>query len=135
ARGWVGGLVRLPLAPELDPRAGEARRKGVRQVVVAGDGEHRGAERGEETGGAFVLLPPAAVGQIARGDDELGAELPHEAREGRLDLPILACTRVKIGYVQEAYRHDRMRLYIHERHGRRLRRDLRRPLSGPAGRR
>src|SRR5207248_564913 len=63
----------------------------------------------------LVPLPSPAVGQIARGDDELGAEPPHEAREGRLDLPILACTRVKIGYVQEAYRHDRMRLYIHER--------------------
>jgi hypothetical protein len=57
-----------------------------------------------------VLSAPAAVGQVAGGDDELGSEPLHERRQGRHDLRILVCTRVKIGYVEEAHRHDRMRL-------------------------
>jgi hypothetical protein len=37
--------------------------------------------------------------------------------------------------MEEARRHDRMRLYIHERDGRRLFGDLRRPLPRAPGRR
>ena len=68
------------------------------------------AERAQEPRGPLVLVPPAAVGQIARGDDELRIEPLDERGERRLDLRILACTRVKIGYMKDAYRHDRMRL-------------------------
>jgi hypothetical protein len=51
-----------------------------------------------------------AVRQVARGDDELGLDVLDQARERLLDFGILACTRVQIGYMEEAPRHDRMRL-------------------------
>jgi hypothetical protein len=57
-----------------------------------------------------VLLAGAPVGEIARGDDQLWADPADEGGQGLLDLQILTCTRVKIGYMEEACRHDRMRL-------------------------
>ena len=75
-----------------------------------GTGEHRRPERTEEPGGPLVLLAAPAVGQVARGDDQLGLEPFDERGEGLLDRRILRCTRVQVGYMEEAPRHDRMRL-------------------------
>jgi hypothetical protein len=58
----------------------------------------------------LVLLTGSAVGEIARRDDQFRADPADEGGEGLLDLRILVCTRVKIGYMEEACRHDRMRL-------------------------
>jgi hypothetical protein len=58
----------------------------------------------------LMLLPPPAVRQVARRDDERRLDPAHEGGERRLDLGSLVCTRVEIGYMEEACRHDRMRL-------------------------
>jgi hypothetical protein len=58
----------------------------------------------------LVLVSAAAVREVAGGHDQLGADPPDEGGEGLLDLRILVCTRVEIGYMEEACRHDRMRL-------------------------
>ena len=60
----------------------------------------------------FVLVPAPPVGEVARGDDQLGVHPAEQAAQRRLDLRILTCTRVEIGYMEDARRHDRMRLYI-----------------------
>ena len=78
--------------------------------MVSGHGEHRGAERAEEARRVLVLLAPAAIREIAGRDDERRLDPAHERGERRLDLWSLVCTRVKIGYMEEACRHDRMRL-------------------------
>ena len=58
----------------------------------------------------LVLLSGSAVGEIARGDDQFRPDPPDEGGQRLLDLQILTCTRMKIGYMEEACRHDRMRL-------------------------
>jgi len=57
-----------------------------------------------------VLIPSAAMREIPRSDDQLGLHTADQCRERTLDLRILACTRVQIGYMEEGGRHDRMRL-------------------------
>src|SRR5581483_7376365 len=65
-------LGRLPLPLELPPRGAEAGGNGVRDVVVARNGDDGRAERAEERRGALVLLPAAAMGQIAGREHEVG---------------------------------------------------------------
>ena len=72
--------------------------------------EHRRPERAQEPGRVLVLLAGSAVREIARGDDQFGADSPDEGAQRLLDLQILTCTRMEIGYMEEACRHDRMRL-------------------------
>jgi hypothetical protein len=50
------------------------------------------------------------MGQVARGDDDVRVDPLDEGRQGALDLPVFTCTRVKIGYMEDPRRHDRMRL-------------------------
>ena len=102
-------LGRLPDPLELRPRAHEARRR-VREVVVAGHGEHRRPERAQQLRGALELLPAAAVREIAGRDHELGLEPLHEPRQRLLDLPLRMCTRVQVGYMEEPRGHNRTRL-------------------------
>ena len=78
--------------------------------MISGHGEHRGAERPQKQGCLLVLLAPAPVGEIARGDDQRRPDPSHEGGERRLDFGSLVCTRMEIGYMEEARRHDRMRL-------------------------
>ena len=66
------GLGRLPVPLELGERAREARREGVRDVVVPGDRDHGRAERAQEGGRCRVLLRASPVRQVAARDDELG---------------------------------------------------------------
>ena len=67
-------------------------------------------EGAEEPGGPLVLVAAAAVGEIAGRDDQLRLEALDEPRERPLDRGVLRCTRVQVGYMEEAPRHDRMRL-------------------------
>ena len=57
-----------------------------------------------------MLLAAAAVSQVAGGEDQLRLQPFDEGGEGVLDRRVFMCTRVEIGYMQEAPRHDRMRL-------------------------
>ena len=57
-----------------------------------------------------MLVAAAPMGQVARRDDELRLEPFDEGGECVLDRRILRCTRVQVGYMEEAPRHDRMRL-------------------------
>ncbi len=102
--------MRLPLPLELRERACEPSREGVRHVVVARHGDDGRPEGAEESGRPLVLVSPATVGQVARGHDHFGLDPLDQGRQGSLDRGILACTRVQIGYMEEATRHDRMRL-------------------------
>ena len=108
--GRVRRLGRLPLPLEFGPRPREAGRERVREVVIPRHCKQRCLEGAEKPGGVLVLLAGAPVGEIARGDDQLRADPTDEGGQGLLDLKILTCTRVKIGYMEEACRHDRMRL-------------------------
>ncbi len=84
--------------------------KRVREVVVAGHGEHRDAERAEEPVRALVLGAAAPVREIAGGDDHLGRDPLDERGERALDLGVLPLAHVEVGDVEDACGHDRMRL-------------------------
>src|SRR5581483_9908977 len=107
---FAGASRKRRAALELDIRPREPRGKRVRHVVIPRDGQDRHAERGEEAVRALVLLSAAAVSQITRSDDQLRPDTADQRTERLLDLRILACTRVQIGYMEEGGRHDRMRL-------------------------
>jgi hypothetical protein len=78
--------------------------------VIAGDGEHGRSERTKEPRRSFVLVAPPAICEVAGGDDHIWADTVDERSECVLHLRILACTDVEIGYMEEACRHNRMRL-------------------------
>ena len=103
-------LGRLPLPIELRPRSREAGRKRVRQVVVSRNGEHGHAEGTEEPRRLLVLPAPPSVREVAGGDDHLRPHPAYERGQRLLDVRRLLCTRMEIGYMEEACRHDRMRL-------------------------
>lgn len=65
-------LDRLPLPLELGPRAREARRERVRDVVVAWDHEQGPLEPAQKRRGALVLASTSTVGEIARDRDQFG---------------------------------------------------------------
>jgi hypothetical protein len=50
------------------------------------------------------------VREIAGGHDQLGLQPLHEPRQTLLDLALLLCTRVEVGYMEEPGVHDRTRL-------------------------
>jgi hypothetical protein len=78
--------------------------------VVAGDREHRRAERTEQCRRPLELRPAAAVREIAGRDDELRLRPLHQPPERPLDAGILMCTRVQVGNMEEPGVHDRTRL-------------------------
>jgi hypothetical protein len=82
----------------------------VRQVVVAGHCEDGWPKGAEERGGALELSRPAAVREVAGGDDELRLDPLDEARERLLDFGLLVRADVEIGNVEEPGRHNRTRL-------------------------
>jgi hypothetical protein len=59
---------------------------------------------------ALELRPAAAVAQIAGRDHELGLHALDEGGHGRLDVRVLAYTRMEIRDVEDACAHERMRL-------------------------
>jgi hypothetical protein len=78
--------------------------------VVARHGQDGRPEGAKEVARPLVLAPASAIGQIAGGDDDLGAHLSGEPDERCLDLRVLACTDVEIGNMEDACGHERMRL-------------------------
>jgi hypothetical protein len=48
--------------------------------------------------------------EIARRDDDLRLQTLHESREPALDLPLLMCTHVQVGNMEEPGVHGRTRL-------------------------
>jgi hypothetical protein len=50
------------------------------------------------------------VREITRRDDEFGLHPLHETRQCTLYLPLLMCTRVEVGNMEEPGLHDRTRL-------------------------
>ena len=107
------GLRRPPLLLELAPGMREARRKRMRDVVVAGHGEHGRPEAAEEGRGALVLAGAATVGEVARDDDQLRLQPPYELAQRRLDRPLLVPSDVQVGDVNQLRSHDRSTLYTH----------------------
>ena len=75
----------------------EKTRRRVREVVVAGNREHRRAQRSEQRRRPLELVAAAAMSEIAGRDNELRLRPLHEAGEGPLGLRLLMCTRVEIG--------------------------------------
>ena len=102
-----------PTCLELAPGLREARRKRMRDVVVAGHGEHGRPEAAEEGRGALVLPGAAAVREVARDDDQRRAEPPDELAQRRLDRPLLVPADVQVGDVNQLRGHDRSTLYTH----------------------
>jgi hypothetical protein len=78
--------------------------------MVARHGENRWAERAQQLGGALELRPASAVREIAGSDDDLRLDPLHQSRKCNLDFPLLVCTDVQVGYMEEPGVHDRTRL-------------------------
>ena len=57
-----------------------------------------------------MLVAAPAMGEVAGGDNDVRRDPFDQRCEGVLDFAILACTRVKIGYMEDPCRHNRMRL-------------------------
>ena len=78
--------------------------------MVTGHREHRRPERAQQLGGALELLGTPAMREIAGGDDELGLDALDQPRDRLLDLPLLVCTHMQVGYMEEPGVHNRTRL-------------------------
>ena len=87
--GSVHGLGRFPFALELPPRVREATGGKERDVVVPGHRENLRAETAEERRRAGVLVPPPAVGDVTRGDDQLRPDALYERAKRRFDIELL----------------------------------------------
>jgi hypothetical protein len=107
----VDGLRRLPLPKELLPGPGEAGGWQERDVVVARHGQDGRRQGAEQRGHSLVLVTPAAVGEVARGDDEIGSDPLHERSQRSFQSGLLAGADMDVGDVDQAPRHSRSRLY------------------------
>ena len=135
-RRRVDGLGRLPLPLELAPGAREARREGVRDVVVPGHREHGGAEA---RGGSRRRARAGRAGRGASGRRSRSRAPASTRSTRRAERPlqdrVVPGAEMEVGDVEDASNHRRSRLYS-ECHGRRaVDRDLRRPLPRPPRRR
>ena len=72
------------------------------------DGRAKAAQKGRC---AVVLRGPAAVGQVAGGDDQLGLHLRRERTDRLLERGVVARPEMEIREVQDARNHRRSRLY------------------------
>jgi hypothetical protein len=93
------------MALELAEGAREAGGHRVRDVVIAGDREHRRPERAEESRRARELIRAAAVAEVTAGDDELGLEALDQNRRTALNRVVVARPEVQIGQVKNARNH------------------------------
>ncbi len=66
----------------------------------------RHAERTQKARRALVLGAPAAVCEVAAGDDQLGLDRSDQRGERALDGRVLLRARMDVGDVQDARRHD-----------------------------
>jgi hypothetical protein len=78
--------------------------------VVAGDHQQRAAKSLQKTGRAFVLLGPAAVREIAAGDNQSGVDTLDQSVERTLDFRRLDGADMQVGEVKEPRWHRRSRL-------------------------
>jgi hypothetical protein len=78
--------------------------------VISGHGEHGWPERAQQLRRPLELRAAATVRKIAGGDDELRLQPLREPRKSALDLTLLMCTRVEVGYMEEPRVHNRTRL-------------------------
>jgi hypothetical protein len=93
------------LTLELDPRRREAPAERVGDVVVPRDGEHGRAEPVQEAGCGFMLLAPAAMGEVAARDYEVGIEASDELAEGRVGGRLakrIPRAEMQVGHVEDA---------------------------------
>ena len=109
-RRRVRRLRRLPVALELAERPHEPCREGVRDVVVARDGQHRRPEAAQETRCMRELVLAPAVAEIAACDQELRLEALDERRGPALDCLVVSRAVVQVRQVKHARRHRRGRL-------------------------
>ena len=107
----VDGLHRSEYALPLDERAGNASRDGVRNVVVAGDGQQREAEAEQKRRGTLELIGTPAVCEVTGREQQLGLEARDQLSESSERLGRLAPPDVEVGDVENARGHHRGRLY------------------------
>ena len=93
------------------PRARDACGQGVRDVVVARDGERRHRQPVEQRLRLLELGRPAAVREVAARDHELGLELVTKCHERVVELGRRVGAAVEVGDVDRAGGHGRTRLY------------------------
>lgn len=109
--GAVHGRGRNPLALECLPGPREPRGGEERDVVVSRHGEHRRTETPKQRGGTGMLLRLPAVGDVARCDDELGAETLDELTQRAFYVGRVLGSEMEVGDVDQAGWHSRGRLY------------------------
>ena len=86
----------------------EPRREGVRDVVIARNGNDGSAEAAEERGRPFVLVAASAVGEVAADDDQLGLVGARPARSSEApDVRALVGADVQVGDVENPRWHGR----------------------------
>ncbi len=78
--------------------------------MVAGDGDDRRPEPAQEGCCAVVLAAPPPMRQVARGDDQLGAQSPDERAELAFHVGRVAFPDVQVGDVQNPGWHGRLTL-------------------------
>jgi hypothetical protein len=111
ALGAEDRLDRLPLPLELGPRAREAGRKLVRDVVVPGDDEEGPVQAAQKRRRPLVLAPATAVGEVAGHGDQLGRDTRDKRLEAALDCGFLDAAGVQVGDVEEPHGQRRPRYY------------------------
>ena len=111
AAGRVHRLGRLPLALELLPGTREPRGRQQRDVVVAGNRQHRRRQAAQEGCRTLLLVAPPAVCQVARGHHEIGLDALYEGLQSAFDKGLLARSDMDVGDVDQASWHSRGRLY------------------------
>ncbi len=109
--GREGALRRPEDALPLGEGPREARREGVRDVVVSRNGEELGTEALQDLVSARELVVAAAVGQIARREHEIGPKLRYELFQRGYGLERVAPADVQVRDVEDARGHRRGRLY------------------------
>ncbi len=97
--GGVRRFTRLPLPLEAAERAGEARRKGVRYVVIARYRQYGAGEAVQEARGVGELILAAAMAEVSAGDDELGLKALDQNGCAALDRVVVPRSEMEIGEV------------------------------------
>jgi hypothetical protein len=78
--------------------------------VIPGHRDDREAQGGEEFVGVLVLVPSAAMRKVTGGDDQFRLHSLDEPGQRRFNTTVLTCTRMEVGKMEDACRHERMRL-------------------------
>lgn len=110
----LGHVERLRLSEHAIPlveRACEPGWEGIGDVVIAGNDEEGQLETAQEVRGDLELGTSAAVGEIARRDEQLGLEIRNERTKRVEWLPRVRMAHVQVGEVEKPRGHRRGRLY------------------------